>query len=212
MTASPPAHYIAFDGKHRIAAGELKAVALAAKKAIDRGTMEPVLVFDSDTSALIELDLRGSSSDVVQRLDQRPDHDGRQNSPGGTASTAHRGPGRPRLGVVAREVTLLPRHWDWLASQPGGASVALRKLVEEARRANAGTDRAWLAKEAAYRFMTTIAGNELDYEEALRALFAADAAQFAAATARWPADVRDHASRLAAPAFEPKPVAPDHAR
>lgn len=212
MTASSPAHYIAFEGERCIATGELKTVALAAKKAIDQGPLETVLVFDGDTSALIELDLRGTSSDVIQRIDQIPDHGVQQNPPRGAATTGHRGPGRPRLGVVAREVTLLPRHWDWLASQPGGASVALRKLVEEARRANAGTDRAWLAKEAAYRFMTTIAGNEPNYEEALRALFAADAALFSAATAPWPADVRNHASRLAAAAFEQQPATVERAR
>ncbi len=70
-----------------------------------------------------------------------------------------RGRGRPKLGVVAREVTLLPRHWDWLNAQPGGASVALRKLVEQARRANGDADRARAAREAAYHFMSAMAGD-----------------------------------------------------
>jgi hypothetical protein len=107
------------------------------------------------------------------------------------------------LGVVAREVTLLPRHWQWLAQQPGGASVALRRLVDEARRANKDKDRVRRAQEAAYRFMATMAENKPHYEEVARALFAGDAERFEAWTASWPADVRDHARRFAAAAFEP---------
>ena len=90
---------------------------------------------------------------------------------------------------MAREVTLLPRHWDWLNSQPGGASVALRKLVEEARRTHAGKDRVRQSQEAAYRFMSAVAGNLPGFEEATRALFAANAARFDEEVARWPADV-----------------------
>ncbi len=112
-----------------------------------------------------------------------------------------RKPGRPRLGVVAHEVTLLPRHWEWLYSQPGGASVALRKLGDEARRLNADKDRVRAAQKAAYCFMTAMAGNELGYEEALRALFAGNRGAFEERIAAWPSDVRDHASKLAAGAF-----------
>src|SRR5690606_37999937 len=114
---------------------------------------------------------------------------------------APRGPGRPKLGVVAREVTLLPRHWDWLAAQPGGASVALRRLVDEARRAAVDGDRRRAAQEAAYRFMQAMAGNEAGYEEAARALFAGDIARFEEHSLHWPDDVRDHAALLAADAF-----------
>ena len=103
--------------------------------------------------------------------------------------------------MVAREITLLPRHWDWLAQQKGGASVAIRKLVDEARRNNEGSDRIRLAQEAAYRFMSTMAGNRPHFEEAIRALFANDAPRFEQLIAEWPADVRDHAARLAVPAF-----------
>jgi hypothetical protein len=115
---------------------------------------------------------------------------------------AVRKPGRPKLGVVPREVTLLPRHWDWLAGQPGGASVALRKLVEQARRTNQDKDRLRLAQEAAYRFMSTMAGNEPGFEEAARALFAANQVRFSEFVEPWPIDVRDHAKKLAARAFE----------
>src|SRR5665811_2322061 len=105
-------------------------------------------------------------------------------------------------GVVAREVTLLPRHWEWLAQRPGGASVALRRLVDEARRANKDKDRIRGAQETAYRFIAAMGENKPHYEEVARALFSGDAARFEAWTAAWPADVRDHARRLAAPAFE----------
>jgi len=111
------------------------------------------------------------------------------------------GPGRPKLGVVAREVTLLPRHWEWLSAQPGGASVALRKLVDAARRENAGSDRRRQSQEAAFRFMTAIAGDEPGYEEACRALYAADSERFEAIVASWPADVATYVTRLAEDAF-----------
>ena len=117
------------------------------------------------------------------------------------APDAPRGPGRPKLGVVAREVTLLPRHWDWLNAQPGGASVALRKLVEEARKTRGQSDTLRARQEAAYRFLSAIAGDWRNYEEATRALFAGDAVRFAELTESWPTDVRDHARHLASAAF-----------
>ena len=125
----------------------------------------------------------------------------------GAASLGPRGPGRPKLGVVAREVTLLPRHWEWLAQQSGGASVAIRRLVEEARRAGEDKDRIRQAQEAAYRFMSAIAGNKPHYEDAIRALFAGEQARFEKLIAEWPADVRDHASRLAERGFHREPPA-----
>jgi hypothetical protein len=111
--------------------------------------------------------------------------------------------GRPRMGVVAREVTLLPRHWEWLAQQPGGASAALRRLVEEARRTHAGRDEWRHAKERAYRFMSAIAGGFAGFEDASRALFAQDADAFARCIAHWPPDVQAHLAWLARGAFAP---------
>jgi hypothetical protein len=102
---------------------------------------------------------------------------------------------------VAREVTLLPRHWEWLAKQPGGASVTLRKLVEDARRANAGTATAREAQERAYRFMSAMAGNLPGFEEATRALFAKDKPRFEMLIAEWPDSVGDYARDLASGAF-----------
>lgn len=142
---------------------------------------------------VIDLDLRGSDAAVLARLPSP--------APEETEEPATRGPGRPKLGVVAREVTLLPRHWEWLSSQPGGASVALRKLVEEARRQSSQSDRQRQSREAAYRFMSAMAGDEAGFEEASRALFAGREADFMVAQQSWPADIRSHAIRLAAVSF-----------
>jgi hypothetical protein len=152
---------------------------------------------------LIDVDFRGTATDVVKRLGV--------SAPPSLVTTssaqaeAPRGPGRPRLGVVAREVTLLPRHWDWLNSQPGGASVALRRLVDEARRANAGADRKRRAQEADYRFMSGMAGDRPGFEEATRALFRGDRQRFKSNTTRWPIDIRNHARMLAKHAFDADP-------
>ena len=190
---------IAFEGDRCIAAGGLREVARAAKLALDRRKDASVLVFDGMTGGPIDLDFRGTVDDVLARL---PDISAPLTTED-VAAPATRGPGRPKLGVVAREVTLLPRHWDWLAQQSGGASVALRRLVEEARRTNKDKDRVRHAQEAAYRFIAAMAENKPHYDEVARALFAGDAERFEAWTASWPVDVRDHARRLAAAAFEP---------
>jgi hypothetical protein len=185
-------HCTAFEGSTCIASGDLIEVTLKAREAIGRNGSSPVLIFDDQTGHQIDLDLRESTDDLKNRL----------------ASVEPRRAGRPRLGVVAREVTLLPRHWEWLNSQPGGASVALRKLVEQARRDYAERDRVRQAQEAAYKFMSAMAGNEPGFEEASRALFARRQDGFEEMSAVWPADVRDHARRLAAPVFEKQnPVA-----
>jgi hypothetical protein len=190
--------YVAFEGDRCIASGDLRDVARAAKEALDRRKDASILVFDA-RSGPIEIDFRGSLDDVLARLPQLP---GGAVSEEDTAIPTPRGPGRPKLGVVAREITLLPRHWEWLAQQSGGASVALRRLVDEARRANKDKDRTRQAQEAAYRFIAAMGENKPHYEEVARALFAGDAERFETWTAAWPADVRDHVRRLAAAAFE----------
>lgn len=151
----------------------------------------PLLVFEEATGRLVDLDLRGSLEDSVARL------------PPDLAPKPARG--RPKLGVTAREVTLLPRHWEWLAGQPGGASAALRKLVDQARRDNSSADDIRLAQEATYRVMTTLAGDRANYEEAVRALFADDRARFHDLISAWPADIRDYIGGLSARAGAPSP-------
>ena len=185
-----PAQFTVFENDHRVATGPLAEVALAVKWMAGRPGASSILIFDDATGRTIDLDLRGSDAEVVARLQPAP-------PPPAPANEPPRGRGRPKLGVVAREVTLLPRHWDWLAGQPGGASVALRKLVEEARRRNGDHDRARMARDAAYHFMSTMAGNWPGFEEASRALFAGDRHRFAELIASWPPDVRDHIVKLA---------------
>ena len=198
MHATSDTRCTAFAGSRRIASGELRHVALKAQQASNAGE-HPVLVFDDRSSHLVEVDLRGTSADLLKRLAEAPAALVEETGDG--EAPARKGPGRPKLGVVAREVTLLPRHWQWLAAQPGGASVALRRLVEDARKSQAGLDRRRAAQESAYRFMSAMAGNEAGFEDATRALFAGDAATFEDRIAAWPEDVRDHAALLAADAL-----------
>jgi len=185
------APFTAFAGSKLLASGPLAEVAVAVKIATG-GIGDPIIIFDNTTGRPIDLDLRGTHREIVARLPQPA-----SSEPGTGTSTEPRGRGRPKLGVVAREVTLLPRHWDWLAAQPGGASVALRKLVDEARRANGDRDRARAARDAAYYFMSTMAGDLPNFEEASRALFAADRRRFGELIGGWPVDIRDHTVRLA---------------
>lgn len=181
--------FTAFEGQQRIASGPLADVALAIKR-ITRPTSEPITVFSDSTGRAVDLDLRGSNDEVRARLAEHA-------HPGAPVEAAPRGRGRPRLGVVAREVTLLPRHWEWLNAQPGGASVALRKLVDEARRASGARDRQRAARDAAYHFMSAMAGDLPGFEEASRALFADDRRRFTGQIAGWPEDIRDHVVKLA---------------
>jgi hypothetical protein len=183
--------FTAFEGQRRLITGALADVALAVKRA--GATPSPIAIFDDHTGRAVDLDLRGSDAEILARLPQDTSSDLPVEAP----ASEPRGRGRPKLGVVAREVTLLPRHWEWLNAQPGGASVALRKLVDEARRANGDKDRAREAREAAYHFMSAAAGNRPHFEEASRALFADDRRHFVALIADWPADIRDHAVALA---------------
>jgi len=183
---------IAFDGQTRIAQGALAEVALAAKQRLDSGSAGPLLVFDELDSHQVEIDFRGSVEDTLARLAPNP----------ATAEPASRGPGRPKLGVVAREVTLLPRHWEWLGRQPGGASGALRRLVEQSIRQGGAKERARQAMESVDRFMRVMAGNEAGYEEASRAFYRGDRERFAILIASWPTDVRAHVRQLAAIAWD----------
>ncbi|MBR0844596.1 DUF2239 family protein [Bradyrhizobium liaoningense] len=185
--------FTAFIGQCRLASGPAGEVALAVRRAAPRPD-QPIIIFDDGTGRSIDFDLRGEDHEVLARLARlAPPPSAEVAEP----PTEPRGRGRPKLGVVAREVTLLPRHWEWLNAQAGGASVALRKLVDEARRASGDKDRERQARDAAYHFMSTMAGNLPQFEEASRALFADDRRHFAGLIADWPADIRDHVIKLA---------------
>ncbi|OKO84813.1 hypothetical protein AC630_07605 [Bradyrhizobium sp. AS23.2] len=185
--------FTAFIGRRRLASGPAGEVALAVKRAGTRPD-EPIIIFDDGTGRSVDFDLRGEDREVLARLAKLMPP---PPSEVAEAPSEPRGRGRPKLGVVAREVTLLPRHWEWLNAQPGGASVALRKLVDEARRASGDKDRERKARDAVYHFMSTMAGNLPQFEEASRALFADDRRRFTGLIADWPADIRDHIVKLA---------------
>lgn len=191
----------AFAGPKLIASGDLEHVALAVKKQLEMQPLQ-VLIFDDTTGEPVEFDLRGTVADVRQRLARPAETPPAQSEP--------RGPGRPKLGVTPREVTLLPRHWEWLNAQPGGASVALRKLVEDARKVYAGRDRERQAQEVTYRFMAAMTGNLGGYEEALRALYAGNRDRFTTLIESWPQDIRTHIARVSAAAFPDAVPEPSH--
>ncbi|MGS1010980.1 DUF2239 family protein [Achromobacter anxifer] len=196
----PTDPHTAFAGHRLLAAGALADVALAVKRAMDAGSDAAILVFDDQTGKQLDLDLRGDDAAVAQRHGARAEPASQVSDMAAEAAADEaqpRGRGRPKLGVVAREVTLLPRHWDWLGAQPGGASVALRKLVEQARRDNEAQDRQRARQEAAYRFMSSMGGNLPGFEEATRALYAGDRERFARHVADWPQDLRTYAMGLA---------------
>jgi uncharacterized protein len=182
--------FSAFDGHRCFVSGTRACVIKAIKKHLDRQPDASLLIFDDATGNQIDFDLRDNAADPSIGA-----------SSSAQEAEASRGPGRPKLGVVAREVTLLPRHWDWLAKQPGGASVAIRKLVDEARRTTAGTETPRIARERAYRFMSAMAGNLPGFEEASRALFAGDSDRFATLIEVWPEDVSAYMITLARGAF-----------
>jgi hypothetical protein len=169
--------YAAFAGARRIASGALREILPVLKERFDRDRSELVLVFERESGRQIEFDLRGTLQEVLER----------------EVPSAPRGPGRPKLGVTSREVSLFPRHWDWLEEQPNGASAALRRLVEHAIKNQSGEDRARRTRAALSRFLTSMAGDRPHYEEASRALFAGDTPLFEKLVQRWPKDIRDYA-------------------
>ncbi|SFW26188.1 DUF2239 family protein [Luteibacter sp. UNCMF366Tsu5.1] len=193
----------AFTGQRVLSSGLLPEVALAVRRCEG---IDPVLVFEDATGRLVDLDLRGSDAEIVDRLSQpQQTYRGRYApNPDATLDVATsddtpnvKTRGRPKLGVVAREVTLLPKQWEWLADQPGGASATLRRLVDDARKGANPRQQKRAAQDAAYRFMQAIAGDLPGYEEATRALFADDTLRLEEHMAAWPDDIRDYALRLA---------------
>ena len=188
MTDSKPT-YTAFAGQDKIASGPLEGVLGEIKRRPQRRSGPMVLIFEDQTGRQVDFDLRGSLEEVLAR-----------------ACPARSGPGRPRLGVVSREVSLLPRHWEWLEQQPNGVSAALRRLVDEARNRDPEKQRARLATDATYRFMSAMAGDLPGFEEASRALYAGRRARFEHLIGAWHPDIRAHVQRLAEDAFNAERV------
>jgi uncharacterized protein len=178
--------YTAFIGHQLIVSGALSTVLPVLKDLFERNDGALPLVFEDESGRQVDFDLRGTLNEVLARALPAP---------------ARPGPGRPKLGVVSREVTLLPRHWDWLEQQPNGASAALRRLVEQARKHEPGKQRMRQAIDATGRFMSAIAGNLPGYEEATRALYAGARPRLEGLIADWPPDVRAHIQGLVQNAF-----------
>lgn len=185
--------YTAFDGQRLLIAGAPFEVAIAVRKALDRDIPGSILIFDDQTGRQVDFDLRGTDEQIAARL---------KNSNEPQQGDLPRSPGRPKLGVVSREITLLPRHWDWLSHQPGGASATLRRLVDKVRKLEEPKQVVQEAQQASDQFMATMLGNQPGYEDAARALYAGDRARFLTLSDPWPVDLRDHARRLAEPAFD----------
>lgn len=188
--------YSLFDGHRRLASGPLSDTAVAFARAAATGS-NWLLLFEDATGRQLDVDTRGTDEEIAARYAEVPEPS--RDTSTESRTPGQRGPGRPRLGVVAREVTLLPHHWEWLSAQPGGASVSLRKLVEHARKAGAADERLRHQREAAYRFLHAVAGNLPDFEEVTRALFAGDLERMRTLMLPWPTDVREHALQLASP-------------
>lgn len=183
--------FTAFAGSRQVVRGQLDVVIRELVAWLVTGDESSLLIFEDGTGRQVDFDLRGTPDEAVARLATHP-------IMGGDDGAERRsGPGRPKLGVVSREVSLLPRHWEWLEDQPGGMSATLRRLVDEARRRGAGADRVRRSREAAGRVMTALAGDLPGYEEASRALWAGDGGRLTAMTREWPSDVRAYVERLA---------------
>jgi hypothetical protein len=200
MKSQLNSHCTAFDGSRCIASGELVEVIKTVKEALVKGEALSILIFDDENSEIVEVDFRGTMDEVLKSLGN-PSEIADSSADVIREEIIHRGPGRPKLGVIPREVTLLPRHWEWLNSQPGGASVALRKLVEEARRINSDRDQLRNSQGGVYRFMSAMAGDLPGFEEAARALFAGNHEKFNENVTTWPVDILNHLQKLSLHAF-----------
>ncbi|OFZ27259.1 MAG: hypothetical protein A2381_16280 [Bdellovibrionales bacterium RIFOXYB1_FULL_37_110] len=186
--------YTAFENKLIIAKGNIEEVVLTIKKRIGLSNHTMALIFDDELGRTIDIDFSGTIEDVRQRLLVFVPKETKETLPG---------PGRPKLGVISREVSLLPQHWEWLALQRGGASVTLRKLVETAKHNNPFHGQPRFYQDAVSQFMSVIAGDLPNYEEAMRMLYRKDKLNFFAQIKSWPEDVRLHLKKMVTPIFVP---------
>lgn len=178
--------FTAFVGTNMVAAGSLQDTVAVLKGRVDAGETLRMAIYDDVTCRTVDVDYSGSTDEVLARLQHHPLLAVAEAE---LEPEKRTGPGRPKIGVVSREVSLLPRHWDWLNEQPNGASGTLRQLVEEARKKNLGRDKARAARDALHRFLWDMAGDLPQFEEATRAYFAKDFEHFRYLTSDWPGDI-----------------------
>lgn len=184
--------YTAFENHSLLFHGPLADVVLKVKQRLGKSDHSSVLIFSDSTGKILDFNFQGSEKEVAKRLEvYTQDPQPHEQS----------GPGRPKLGVMSREISLLPRHWEWLATQPGGASATLRKLVEDAKKKTEGTLSIKQIQERTYKFMSVLAGDLPGYEEALRALYKRDKRGFLEHSTPWPKDIRKHSLALSKSIF-----------
>lgn len=184
-------NYIAFEGHDQFAEGSALEVAVKIKQRLVKNENASIILFDNKTGKQIDLDLSGTISEIKKRYAPKV-KDSDDDSPR---------VGRPKLGVISKEVSLLPKHWEWLASQSTSASVTLRRLVEEAQKRNKDVDAVRMSQEACNRFITAMAGDLVGYEDALRALYAREEKTFKSYIHSWPKDIREQAMKYAVGVF-----------
>jgi uncharacterized protein len=178
--------YTAFTGVRHLVTGDLKTMLRAVKAHMDSRDADPALIFEDATGSQVDFDFRGTEAEILARAEpEQPRH----------------GPGRPKLGVVCGEVSLLPRHWEWLEQQQHNISASIRRLVDEAIKNEPASAKARFAIEATDRELWVLAGNMPGCEEASRALYARDFSRFDSLAAAWPADVARHLCAMAAKAI-----------
>jgi uncharacterized protein len=185
--------YTAFEGDKLFFHGPLAEVVLRIKKRLGKNHHSEMMIFCDSTGSRVDFNFHGSEKDVLKRLSVFVPDD--------TAAKDNPGPGRPRLGVASREISLFPRHWEWLATQPGGASATLRRLVEEAKKRHITRDSSKHAQERTHKFLSVVAGDRKGYEEALRFLYRKEKKEFLHQIIDWPPDIRAYATQLAKPVF-----------
>jgi hypothetical protein len=185
--------YTAFEGHSLLCQGDLSSVVLKAKRRLDKGSQKPLLIFSDSTGKSMDFNFQGSETEVLKRLEVYTAEVPKENSAG---------PGRPKLGVISREVSLLPKHWEWLASQSGGASATLRKIVEDLMKKESAGPTLKQQQERVYRVMSVLAGDLPNYEQALRVLYRKDGKEFGKIVSDWPKDIASHLNTLAEQIFE----------
>jgi hypothetical protein len=192
--------YVAFQGFQRLGLGSLEQVATLCFESKWEDLRTRISVYEDETGRVVDVDLSGTEEEVLARLGQSTEDEdvAAETETAPKEPPVRRKPGRPKLGVVSREVSLLPRHWSWLSEQRGGASAMLRRLVELAKKNESSESIQRRVVDAAHRFLWDIAGDQPHFEELSRALYAANLEEVRALSAGWPEGIRHQLDRYLA--------------
>ena len=176
-----------------IGQGELTDVALAAHRFLRTHPDQSALILQDSTCQIIDLDLSGDEALLERKANHYP--------------IRSQAPVPDSKDPITGEITLLPRHWQWLAEQGGNASATLRRLIDEARRdpKQKADNECRRRQQLTYRFCQALCGDFQGYEDALRALYAADKDSFKTHISTWPADFALRAEALAEPIWATVP-------